>query len=85
MSVAGQMNKTLSEGTDLDNIKTNGMYFLKKGTNAPSDYFFFIVLQNNATGDLTQFGFVMRASINMYIRNCFNGAWTPWNSVNINA
>ena len=79
------MNKALPDGTDLDNIKTNGMYFLRTGANAPLDYFFFIVLQNKTTGDLTQFGFVMRASINMYIRNYFNDAWTPWKSVNINA
>lgn len=83
--VAGMMSINLANGRDLNDIKTNGSYFVRAGTNAPGDFFHFNVLQNKNTGDLVQYGFIMRATINMYIRNFFNGAWTPWKSVNINA
>ena len=83
--MAEQMSIDLTDGTDLNDIKTNGPYFIRVGTNAPGEYFHFNVLQNMNTGDLVQYGFVMRATINMHIRNFFNGAWTSWKSVNINA
>lgn len=82
--MAGQMSIDLTNGKDLNDIKANGSYFIRSGTNVPGEYFHFNVLQNKYTGDLVQYGFVMSATINMHIRYFFNGAWTPWRSVNIN-
>lgn len=78
------MTITLSDGTDLNTITKNGSYYIRTaGDNTPGSYFLFNVLQSNNTGDFVQYGFVMAATIRLYVRYYFNGVWLAWKSITL--
>lgn len=72
------MCKNLNPGTDLNSIKTTGIYFIGSSyVNAPIGYFYFMTLKSVTTVDLVQFGFSVTNGY-MYKRALNNNIWSEW-------
>ena len=75
--MAGRMCFNLSNGTDVDTIKRTGAYYIGPGTNLPSNFFYFIVLDSDNTEDIVQFGFSLTKNT-FCVRYYLNGSWRKW-------
>ena len=76
------MCKLLPEGTDLNDIFTNGMYFLKSGLNMPNGYLYLIVMGEPSVMDKIQFGFSI-VDAKIHYRKYNNNNWEAWLSTTL--
>lgn len=78
-SVAGTMRKVLATTADLNEVKTNGSYYVSSGVNAPGNYFYFEVLKTSSQ-DIIQVGYAI-ISDKLWKRTFINNSWSSWKSV----
>ena len=77
--VAGTMRKVLATTADLNEVKTNGSYYVSSGVNAPGNYFYFEVLKTSSQ-DVIQVGYAI-ISDKLWKRTFINNSWSSWKSV----
>ena len=77
--VAGVMRKVLPANEDLNNVVTNGSYYVNGGVNAPGSFFYFDVLKVSSQ-DVIQVGYSIIVD-KLWKRTFVNGIWSAWKSV----
>ena len=74
--MAGVMRKTLTSGTDINEFRTNGSYYIGRGVNTPGDFFSFDVIKSSST-DVIQVGYCITQDY-LYKRTYVNEEWGTW-------
>ena len=77
--MAGRMRIVLDTTANLNEVKTNGSYYVGTGVNAPGNYFYFEVLKASSQ-DVIQVGYAI-TSDKLWKRTFINNSWSSWKSI----